>query len=314
MKHYSVLKSETLHYLNLKKNGVFVDATLGYGGHSEEILKAIPSGFLYGFDQDLEAISYAKERLAKVGSNFETIHANFVSMKEELEQRGIHEVDGILFDLGVSSPQIDQPERGFSFMQDELLDMRMDQSQKFSARELVNTYSMQELMEIFFQYGEESRSKVIASKIIEARKTREIVRTMDLVQIIEEAVGANYFYKTHPERKIFQAIRIEVNQELRVLEKVLPDAISLLKPHGRICVITFHSLEDRIVKRIFKEYSEVDPLMKGLPSIPYEYLPEIELITKKPIVPSEEELKENTRSKSAKLRVIERIKGYEEKK
>lgn len=309
MKHYSVLKSEALHYLNLKPDGIYIDATLGYAGHSSEILKCIPQGKLYAFDSDLEAIAYSNEVLQSIGSNFEIIHSNFVHMKEELFQRGITEVDGILFDIGVSSPQIDSETRGFSFMRDEVLDMRMNQTQAFDASELIHTYSYEQLCDIFFRYGEESRSKVIAKKIVDVRDKQRISTTKELVNLILEAVGANYFYKKHPERNIFQAIRIEVNQELSVLEQVLPDAISLLKKGGRMCVITFHSLEDRITKTVFKKYSMVDDMVKGLPSIPIEFQPEIALVTRKPIVPSEEELKENTRSRSAKLRVIERIKG-----
>jgi len=306
MKHYSVLKSEALHYLNLKSDGIFVDATLGYGGHSSEILSTLTSGHLYGFDQDEEALAYSKKRLSEIGENFSLIHANFVSLKEELNRLGVTEVDGILFDLGVSSPQIDDSSRGFSFMREEVLDMRMNQSATFDAKQLLNEYSYEKLCEIFFQYGEEPRSKFIAKKIVEQRKKKPFVYTTELVLAIQEAVGANYFYKTHPERNIFQAIRIEVNHELEVLKQVLPDAISLLKSGGRICVITFHSLEDRIVKQIFRTFSEVDPVVKGIPEIPKEYIPKIKLITRKPIEPSSQELEENSRSRSAKLRVIER--------
>ena len=314
MKHYPVLKAEVLEFLNLKSDGVYVDATLGYAGHSKEILKRIPNGYLYAFDQDKEAILYADQILKSVNSNYEIIHSNFVNIKEELQKSNVTHVDGILFDLGVSSPQIDTPSRGFSFMRDELLDMRMNQEQTFSAKTLVNSYSEEELTKIFFQYGEEKRSKFIAKKIIETRKQKEIATTLELVDVIQQAVGANYFYKTHPERKIFQAIRIQVNEELNVLKQVLPDAISLLKKEGRIAVITFHSLEDRIVKKIFSEYSKVDEMVKGLPSIPEQYLPLIKLIHSKPFLASEQELKENTRSKSAKLRVIERIKEHDEEK
>ena len=314
MKHYPVLKAEVLEFLNLKSDGVYVDATLGYAGHSKEILKRIPNGYLYAFDQDKEAILYADQVLKSVNSNYEIIHSNFVNIKEELQKRNVTHVDGILFDLGVSSPQIDTPSRGFSFMRDELLDMRMNQEQTFSAKTLVNSYSEEELTKIFFQYGEEKRSKFIAKKIIETRKQKEIATTLELVDVIQQAVGANYFYKTHPERKIFQAIRIQVNEELNVLKQVLPDAISLLKKEGRIAVITFHSLEDRIVKKIFLEYSKVDEMVKGLPFIPEQYLPLIKLIHSKPFLASEQELKENTRSKSAKLRVIERIKEHDEEK
>ena len=228
-------------------------------------------------------------------------------MKERLAEEGITKVDGILFDLGFSSPQVDNPSRGFSFMHDAKLDMRMDTSKPFSAYEVINEYSLKDLTDIFYLYGEEKMSRVIASKIVNIRMKKPIETTKELVSIIESAVGAKYFNLHHPERQIFQAIRIEVNSELNVLKMVLPDAISLLKPEGRICVITFHSLEDRIVKQIFKTNSEVDEMVKGLPVIPDEYKPLIKLINKKPILPTERELSENTRSKSAKLRVIERV-------
>ena len=216
----------------------------------------------------------------------------------------INKIDGILFDLGVSSPQIDNPKRGFSFMNDALLDMRMDESQDLTAYNVVNEYNYNELVDIFFKYGEERLSKVIAKKIVE---TRPIKTTLELVNTIKLAVGNKYFNLNHPERKIFQAIRIEVNKELTVLEKVLPDAIDLLKPNGRIVVITFHSLEDRIVKNTFKKYSSVDELVKGLPEIPEKYKPVLKLINKKPILPSSIELEQNSRSKSAKLRIGEKI-------
>lgn len=228
-------------------------------------------------------------------------------MKNKLHEQGIDKVDGILFDLGLSSPQIDNKERGFTFMTDAPLDMRMDKSNKIDAKKIVNTYSIEELTNIFFLYGEEKMSKVIARKIVSERLINEIKTTKELVKIIESAVGAKYFNKNHPERQIFQAIRIEVNSEITVLKSVLPDAIDLLNKNGRISVITFHSLEDRIVKQIFKKESEVDDLVKGLPKIPKEFQSKIKLINKKPILPSEKELKENTRSKSAKLRIIERI-------
>lgn len=228
-------------------------------------------------------------------------------MKEKLKEQGITKVDGILFDLGLSSPQIDNKDRGFTFMTDAPLDMRMDTSSTLTAATIVNTYSIEELSNIFFIYGEEKMSKVIAKKIVEERLKKEIKTTSELVKIISSAVGAKYFNKNHPERQIFQAIRIEVNGELDVLKKVLPDAIDLLNKNGRISVITFHSLEDRIVKQIFKKESEVDEIVKGLPVIPKEYQPKLKLINKKPILPTEEELNENSRSRSAKLRIIERI-------
>ena len=307
MKHYSVLLKESIDGLNIKPDGIYVDATLGYGGHSSEILKNLTSGHLYSFDQDKEAIDYSKKRLATINNNFTIIKSNFVDMKKKLNEQGVEKVDGILFDLGLSSPQIDDPKRGFTFMQDAPLDMRMDSSSDLTAKTVVNTYSIEELSNIFFVYGEEKMSRIIAKKIVSERINKEIKTTKELVKIIEKAVGAKYFNKNHPERQIFQAIRIEVNQELSVLSSVLPDAIDLLDKNGRMSVITFHSLEDRIVKQIFKRESEIDDLVKGLPDIPDSYLPKIKLINKKPILPSEDEINENSRSKSAKLRIIERI-------
>ena len=304
MKHYSVLLNESILGLNIKEDGIYVDATLGLGGHSKEILKRIPKGHLYAFDEDINALNYADNILKKVASNFTLIKSNFVFLKEELAKRNINKIDGVLFDLGVSSPQIDNPKRGFSFMNDALLDMRMDESQDLTAYNVVNEYNYNELVDIFFKYGEERLSKVIAKKIVE---TRPIKTTLELVNTIKLAVGNKYFNLNHPERKIFQAIRIEVNKELTVLEKVLPDAIDLLKPNGRIVVITFHSLEDRIVKNTFKKYSSVDELVKGLPEIPEKYKPVLKLINKKPILPSSIELEQNSRSKSAKLRIGEKI-------
>lgn len=307
MKHYSVMLSESIEGLNIKEDGIYVDATLGYAGHSSEILKRLTTGHLYSFEQDEEAIKHSKEKLKKISNNFTIIYSNFVNMKEKLKEQGITKVDGILFDLGLSSPQIDNKDRGFTFMTDAPLDMRMDTSKEIDAKYIVNNYSIEKLSNIFFLYGEEKMSKIIAKKIVSERMNKEIKTTKELVKIIESAVGAKYFNKTHPERQIFQAIRIEVNGELDVLKDVLPDAINLLNIGGRISVITFHSLEDRIVKQIFKKDSDIDDLVKGLPVIPKEFRPKLKLINKKPILPSEEELKENSRSRSAKLRIVERI-------
>ena len=304
MKHYSVMLQEAIDGLNLKPNSIVVDATMGYAGHSSKILESIIKGHLYGFDEDQEAINYADKRLSKIANNYTIIHSNFSNMKEELAKYNVTNVDAILFDLGVSSPQLDETERGFSFMHDAVLDMRMDQSQDFSAKEVVNSYPLEKLTEIFYIYGEERLSKAIAKKIIDSRP---IKTTLELVKVIQEAVGNKYFNLNHPERRIFQAIRIEVNSELKVIESTLPDAIELLSKGGRISVITFHSLEDRIVKNIFRRNSDVNELVKGLPVIPDEYKPKVKLINKHPIIPSEEELKENSRSKSAKLRIIERL-------
>ena len=307
--HYSVMRDSAIENLNIHDDGVYVDATLGYAGHSSEILKRIKNGKLFAFDADREAISYSRQLLLEIGGNFELIHANFINLAEELDRVKISQVDGFLFDLGLSSPEIDDASRGFSFMSDGLLDMRMDTTSEFNAQEIVNNYSEEDLTNIFYKYAEEPRSKAIASGIVKARKIKPINRTLELVEVIKNSVGANYFYKKHPEREIFQAIRIEVNNELKAIEVALPEAIKRLKKGGRICVITFHSLEDRIVKNIFKKYSETNEIFKGLPDkdIPLEYRPLIKLVNKKPILPSPQELEENSRSKSAKLRVIERI-------
>lgn len=302
--HYSVLKEELLEGLNIQDGKIYVDATIGYAGDSKEILKQIPNGFLYGFDQDEKAVKYSTGALTKIGNNFKIFNTNFVNMDETFEKIGIKEVDGIIFDLGFSSPQIDDEKRGFSFMHDGPLDMRMSSEGK-SAKDIINEYSENELTEIFFKYGEEKLSRVIAKNI--KKESKNISSTLELVEVIKTATGANYFYKNHPERKIFQALRIEVNEELTVLEDILPKAIKRLKKGGRIAVITFHSLEDRIVKNIFKKYSDIDPLVKGLKDIPEEYKPLIKLVNKKPILPSQKELEENSRSRSAKLRIIERI-------
>lgn len=309
MKHYTVLKEESIANLNILEDGIYVDATLGYAGDSSEILKRIKNGHLFAFDRDSEACLYSQEKLSQIGDNFTIIHDKYVNMKERLQEYGITKVDGILFDLGVSSPQLDE-KRGFSFMRDEDLDMRMNQEDKITAKDIVNNYSYEELKMLFYKYGEEKKSPFIAKEIVNEREKKTITTTKELVDCIKKAVGENYFYKTHPERNIFQAIRIEVNEELTGLEQVLPDAIDLLNDKGRLVVVTFHSLEDRITKQTFKKYSEVDDMVKGLPNVPKEYLPKIKVITKKPILPSKKELEENTRSKSAKLRVAERI-NYE---
>ena len=298
MKHKSVLLNESIENLNIKEDGIYVDCTLGYGGHSSQILKRITRGCLFAFDQDGEAIEYSKD-------NYEIINSNFVNIKEELNKRGITKVDGILFDLGVSSPQLDESDRGFSFRKDAPLDMRMNQNQELSAKEVVNNYSLEDLTRIFYEYGEEKYSKSIATGIVKYRENKPIETTLELVSIIQDNVPEKYRREHHPARKVFQAIRIEVNDELNVFTKALTDSIDLLSTGGRICVITFHSLEDRICKNIFKQYSEVDKVYKGLPFIPDEYKPKIKLIGK--FKPSKEELEDNNRSRSSILRVIEKL-------
>ena len=305
--HYSVLKDEVIEGLNIKEDGLYVDATVGYAGHAKNILAKIKKGYLFAFDEDQNAVDYSNNLLAKIGDNFVVFKENFVNMKSTLKNKGIEKVDGIIFDLGFSSPQIDEETRGFSFMVSGPLDMRMDLDSTFTASDVVNDYSENDLTDIFYRYGEEKLSRQIAKTICKVRKEKKIETTLELVEVIKKSVGANYFYKKHPEREIFQAIRIEVNHELDVLEKVLPDAIDLLNKGGRICVITFHSLEDRITKNIFKKYSEVPEELRGLPDIPSKYAPKIKIVNKKVIVSSDKENEENPRSHSAKLRIIERI-------
>lgn len=307
-KHISVLLEESISSLNLNESSIIVDCTLGYGGHSSNILARIKKGFLFAFDQDSEAIRHSTDRLKTIGTNFTIIKSNFVNLEIELKKRGITEVDGILFDLGVSSPQLDDAERGFSYHEDARLDMRMDKENPLSAYEVVNEYSQEKLTEIFYKYGEDKFSRNIAKKIVEYRKTKPIETTLELVEIIKTAVPMKFRKDKHPARQIFQAIRIEVNHELDVIEPALNQALSLLKVGGRVAVITFHSLEDRLVKNIFKEKCAIDPKLQGMPNIPDEYLPSYRLVVNKAIIPSEEELKKNPRARSSKLRVIERIK------
>ena len=306
--HISVLLKESIEGLNLKSDGVYVDCTLGYAGHSSEILRRIRRGYLFAIDQDKDAIISSQKRLSEIGDNFTIIKSNFSCLKEELLKRNVEFVDGFLFDLGVSSVQLDETERGFSYHNDAKLDMRMDQDAKLTAYDVVNTYPYEKLRDIFFKYGEEKYASSIAKNIVASRESKKIETTLELADIISNSVPMKAKREHHPARRVFQAIRIEVNHELDILEDSIKDALSMLKVGGRICIITFHSLEDRIVKNVFKEYTEVDKRVKGLPDIPDEYLPNFKLINKGVIVPSEEELLNNNRSRSAKLRIIERIK------
>lgn len=303
--HISVLLNESIEYLNLKEDSVIVDCTLGYGGHSSNVLKEIKKGFLFAFDQDEEAIKFSDKRLSKIASNYEIIYSNFVNIKKELEKRNVKEVDGILYDLGVSSPQLDQADRGFSFHNDAVLDMRMDKNQSLSALTVVNEYSLADLIRIFRDYGEEKYASGIAKKIVDYRSDKEIKTTGELVEIIKTGVPEKYRREHHPARKVFQAIRIEVNHELDVFESSLKQSLDLIKIGGRICVITFHSLEDRICKNIFKEVSSVPKELADLPIIPEEYQPRYKVIAN--IAPTNTEIDENIRSRSARLRVIERV-------
>lgn len=304
--HESVLLKECIEYLNLKEDSVIVDCTLGYAGHSSQILKRIPNGFLYAFDQDEEAILSSQKRLKEIGKNYEIIKSNFVFLKEELEKRKVNAVSGVLFDLGVSSPQLDEQERGFSFHKDAKLDMRMDQNSSLSAYEVVNTYSYSELVRIFREYGEEKYATSIARNIEKRRKEKAITTTLELVDVIKMSVPERYRREHHPARKVFQAIRIEVNHELEVFESALKQALELISVNGRVCVITFHSLEDKICKRIMKEVSSFDPNLKKLPIIPEELKPKFRIVAN--IEPSNIELEKNHRARSARLRVIEKIK------
>ena len=303
--HKSVLLEESIENLNLNDNSTIVDCTLGYAGHSSEILKRIPNGFLYAFDQDEDAIKSSRDRLDKIGSNYEIIKSNFVNLEEELRKRNITKVNGILFDLGVSSPQLDEADRGFSFHQDAILDMRMDKNNPLSAKEIVNQYDYNHLTRIFREYGEEKYASSIAKGIINARDIKPIETTLELVEVIKASVPIKYRREHHPARKVFQAIRIEVNDELNVFTKAIKQALDLIDIGGRVCVITFHSLEDRICKNVFNEVSKVDKSLSRLPIIPIEYQPKYKIINN--ISPSEREILNNKRSRSARLRVIEKV-------
>lgn len=306
MYHKSVLLDECIHYLNIKEDGIYVDATLGFAGHSSEILRRIPKGHLYGFDQDDFAILKSGEVLGKIASNYTIIRSNFSNLRTELEKYQVKEVDGVLFDLGVSSVQLDDAERGFSFHADAGLDMRMDTKSSFSAWDVVNRYDYRSLVHIFRDYGEEKYASSIARNIVKAREKGSIDTTFMLVDIIKKSMPYRAMRDAHPARRTFQAIRIEVNHELDVLDVSLREALKMLKVGGRVCVISFHSLEDRIVKNIFNEVSEVEPGIRKLPFIPDEYLPKYKVISKG-IVASNEEVSRNYRAHSARLRVIEKV-------
>ena len=303
--HKTVLLNEAIDNLNVKEDGIYVDATLGFGGHSGLILKRVKRGFLFAFDQDEMAIEYSDKKLSEIGNNYEIIKSNFVNLKEELNKRGINKIDGIVFDLGVSSPQLDIPERGFSYHNDAPLDMRMDRDKEFSAYDVVNTYSYNDLVRILREYGEEKYASSIANNIIKTRENKKIETTLELVEVIKKSMPYKAMKDSHPARKTFQAIRIEVNNELGVLRDALEEAIEMLNVGGRISVITFHSLEDRLTKTIFKEYSTVN-VPKGLPMLPKDMEAKLKLINRKPVLASEEELEFNNRAHSAKLRVAQK--------
>ncbi len=308
-KHISVLLDECIEGLKIKENGVYVDGTLGGAGHASEIAKRLSKeGVFIGFDQDLDAIATSSKRFDSMQCRVELVHSNYEAMRSELERLGISGVDGILLDLGVSSYQLDTPERGFSYMQDAPLDMRMNQTLTTTAKDVVNTYSEKELTRVLKVYGEERFASRIVKKIIATRELKPIETTKELVQIIDGCIPTKYKINYgHPAKRTFQALRIEVNRELEVLENTLSDMIDLLKPNGRLCVITFHSLEDRIVKHIFKDNEDPCTCPKDFPVCVCGLKPKGKMKPRKPILPSEEEMEHNSRSKSAKLRIFERV-------
>ena len=312
-KHTSVLLHETIENLNPQNGGLYVDATFGGGGHAKYLLSKLENGTLIGFDQDEYAIKSAQLNFASLldpnsDPKLQLVHDNFSHLKKNLVELGYQNgIDGIYYDLGVSSPQFDQAGRGFSYRFDARLDMRMDQSQSLDAYQLVNNSSQKELADILYKFGDEKYSRQIARKIVERRQNRPIETTFELVEVIKEAIPA-FARRTggHPAKKTFQALRVAVNHELDVLRESLEEAIELLKPGGRISVITFQSDEDKIVKSIFRKYSEVE-VPRGMPMIPDSMKPTLRLVNRKPIVASKEELENNNRSHSAKLRVAEKL-------
>ena len=308
--HITVLLHETIDQLDVQPDGIYVDATLGGAGHSEYLLSKLgDKGHLYAFDQDQTAIDSAKKRLAPyIERGMVTfIEDNFRNLKTRLNEVGVEKIDGICYDLGVSSPQLDERERGFSYKQDAPLDMRMNQEAALTAYQVVNQYPYKDLVRIFFKYGEDKFSKQIARKIEQAREIKPIETPTELAEIIKSAKPAKELKKKgHPAKQIFQAIRIEVNDELGAADESIQQAIDLLAVGGRISVITFHSLEDRLTKQLFKEASTVD-VPKGLPFIPDDLQPKLELVSRKPILPSKEELEANNRAHSAKLRVARKV-------
>ena len=306
--HVTVLLNEAVEGLNIKEDGIYVDCTLGGAGHSCAILKRLTTGHLYCFDQDQTAIAAARSRLSEISDNFTIIYSNFVNIKAELSNLGITKVDGILFDLGVSSPQFDTGERGFSYNYDARLDMRMDTNNSLDAYTIVNTWSYEQLVEILFKYADEKFAKRIARKIEQSRVNKPIETTFQLVEIIKEAIPAAARRKGgHPAKRTFQALRIAVNDELNVFDRALKDSLALLNSGGRIAVITFHSLEDKICKYTFNDVTKLKDVPTGLPIIPDYLLPKYKLVNKKAIIASKEELEINHRAHSAKLRVIERV-------
>lgn len=307
-KHTSVLLNETIEGLNIKPDGIYVDGTLGGGGHSFEVCKRLGAkGSIIGIDQDAAAIKAAGDRLKDFGEKVTIVRSNYCEMKSRLHELGIDKVDGIILDLGVSSYQLDTAERGFSYREDAPLDMRMDTRQSMTARDIVNDYSERDLYRVIRDYGEDKFAKNIAKHIVIARAKEPIETTGQLTEIIRAAIPMKYQKKSgHPAKRTFQAIRIELNRELEVLRDSLDDMIELLNPGGRLCIITFHSLEDRIVKSAFKKNEHPCICPPDFPVCVCGKVSKGSIITRKPILPSEEELEHNSRSKSAKLRIFER--------
>lgn len=308
--HVSVMLNETIDYLNIKEDGVYVDCTLGGAGHALYLLNQLnDKGRLIAIDQDLTAIENAKEVLKEHLHKVTFVHNNFRELTNILNELEIEKVDGIYYDLGVSSPQLDVPERGFSYHNDAKLDMRMDQTQSLSAYEVVNQWSYEALVRIFFRYGEEKFSKQIARRIEAHREQQPIETTLELVDVIKEGIPAKARRKGgHPAKRVFQAIRIAVNDELSAFEDSVEQAIECVKVGGRISVITFHSLEDRLCKQIFQEFEKGPDVPRGLPVIPEAYTPKLKRVNHKPITATDDDLNENNRARSAKLRVAEILK------
>ncbi len=305
-KHYSVLLDETIEYLNIKPDGIYVDGTLGGGGHAYHVCKRLDTGRFFGIDQDDAAIAAAGERLSVYGDKVCIIRNNYRNMKAALMEQGVIGVDGIVLDLGVSSYQLDTEERGFSYRFDAELDMRMDRRQSLTAKDIVNRYSEMDLYRIIRDYGEDNFAKNIAKHIVKARQDKPIETTGELNEIIKAAIPAKMRQNGHPSKRTYQAIRIECNRELEVLREALDDLVDLLNPGGRLCIITFHSLEDRIVKTAFKNKENPCTCPSEFPVCVCGKEPEGTVVTRKPILPSKEELEVNSRSKSAKLRVFEK--------
>ncbi|WP_322901686.1 16S rRNA (cytosine(1402)-N(4))-methyltransferase RsmH [Mycoplasmopsis felis] len=295
--HYSVMLNETIDSLNIKEDGIYVDLTLGMGGHSEQILKRLKTGHLYAFDKDDFALNYSKNRLSKISNNFTLIKSDFRYFKEKLNNLNVLKVDGIIADLGVSSPQLDTPERGFSYNKDSVLDMRMDQTQQLTAYDIVNNYSVEKLVNIFKIHADVKLPKLVAKAIV---LNRPINTTLELVDIIKNTYPSAILRQKHPAKTIFQAIRIEVNDELNSLKEMLDNALSLLNKNGTLSIITFHSIEDRIVSRYLKEISKSD-IPSKMP------IQDNKIFLTKKIPPSDFEVSQNRRSKSAKLRILKKL-------